>query len=96
VAVRLADALRRGALSAAANHSIDYLAVDWFELADLDLAEVRERLGVVAKSERAIEVGSSSPWEPGGISTFQYRAGQDAAVRRGRRYESYGASPLEA
>jgi hypothetical protein len=28
VAVRLADALRRGAPSAAANHSIDFLAVD--------------------------------------------------------------------
>jgi hypothetical protein len=93
VAVRLADALRRGALSAAANHSIDFLAVDWFEHAELPINEVRDRLGIVAKNPRAIEVGSATPWEPGGISAYQYQAGHDAAEQHDRPYDSYGATP---
>jgi hypothetical protein len=93
VAVRLADALRRGALSAAANHSIDFLAVDWFEHAELPLDDVRERLGIVPKDPRAVGAGSPTPWEPGGISAYQYRAGKEAAAQRGRTYDSYGAAP---
>jgi hypothetical protein len=94
VAVRLADALRRGALSASASQSVDFLAVDWFDYAARPIDKVRERFGVVEKSPRAIDVGSASPWEPGGISAFQYRAGQQAAEQRGRPYDSYGATPL--
>jgi hypothetical protein len=93
VAVRLADALRRGALSAAANHSIDFLAVDWFEHAELPIDDVRDQLGIVAKDPRAIEAGSATPWEPGGISAYQYRAGHQAAQQHHRRYDSYGAAP---
>lgn len=93
VAVRLADALRRGALSAAANHSIDFLAVDWFERAELPIDDVRDQLGIVAKDRRAIEAGSATPWEPGGISAYQYRAGRQAAAQQNRRYDSYGATP---
>jgi hypothetical protein len=93
VALRLADALRRGALSAAANQSIDFLAVDWFEYAELPLEEVRGQLGIVAKDPRAIEAGSATPWEPGGISAYQYQAGIDAAERHHRSYDSYGATP---
>ena len=84
VAVRLADALRRGALSAAANHSIDFLTVDWFEHAELPIDEVRDQLGIVAKDPRAIESGSATPWEPGGISAYQYRAGNEAAEQHDR------------
>jgi hypothetical protein len=94
VAVRLADALRRGALAAAASQSVDFLAVDWFEYAALPIEEVRDRFGVVEKSPRAIETGSATPWEPGGISVYQFRAGQEAAEQRGRPYDSYGANPL--
>ena len=93
VAVRLADALRRGALSAAANQSIDFLAVDWFEHAELRLDDVREQLGIVAKAPHAIEAGSATPWEPGGISAYQYRAGNQAAEQQNRKYDSYGATP---
>ena len=93
VAVRLADALRRGALSAAANRSIDFLAVDWFEHAELPIDDVRDQLGIVAKDPRAIEAGSATPWEPGGISAYQYRAGKQAAEQNDRRYDSYGATP---
>jgi hypothetical protein len=93
VAVRLADALRRGALSAAANHSIDFLAVDWFQYADLPLDTVRSRLGIVSKDPRAIDAGSTSPWEPGGISSFQYSAGAAAAEQASRPFDPYGATP---
>jgi hypothetical protein len=95
MAVRFADAMRRGALSAAANDSIDFLAVDWFEHADQPIDDVRERLGVVAKDPRAIEAGSVTPWELGGISPFQYRAGNRVADEAGRPYDSYGATPVQ-
>jgi hypothetical protein len=93
VAVRLADALRRGALSAAANHSIDFLAVDWFDYADTPIDIVRQRFGVVAKNPRATAAGSTTPWEPGGMSPYQYRAGIQAAKQQGRTYDSYGCAP---
>jgi hypothetical protein len=95
VAVRLADALRRGALAAAANDSIDFLAVDWFEHAASPIEEVRARFGIVAKDARAVEAGSATPWESGGISPFQYRAGSEAAQARNRAYDSYGATPAD-
>ena len=93
VAVRLADALRRGALAAAANHSIDFLAVDWFEHAELPTDEARARFGIAPKDPRALEAGSATPWEAGGISVYQYRAGNEAAERHRRPYDSYGATP---
>jgi hypothetical protein len=93
MAVRLADAMRRGALSGAANHSIDFLAVDWFALAESDIEEVRTRLGVVPKAVRAIELGSVTPWEPGGISAYQYEAGRRVAEEAGATYDSFGARP---
>ena len=93
VATRLADALRRGAQSAEAHNSIDFLAVDWFDYAERHVDEVRDVLGVVAKDPRAVEAGSATPWEPGGISSYQYRAGQRAAEEQARRYDSYGATP---
>jgi hypothetical protein len=93
MAVRLADAMRRGALSAAANGGADLLAQDWFALADLPLNDARERLGVPEKDPRAIGVGSVTPWEPGGISPYQYEAGRKAAADAGREFDSYGATP---
>ena len=93
MAVRLADAMRRGALSAAANHSIDFLAVDWFEHAGRSVDDVRALLGVVPKDPRAIDMGSVTPWDRGGISPFQYRSGQRAAEEAGRPFDSYGATP---
>ena len=93
MAVRLADAMRRGALSAAENHGVDLLAVDWFALADLPLADARAKLGVPEKDPRAVAAGSVTPWEPGGISPFQYAAGRKAADDAGREFDSYGATP---
>jgi hypothetical protein len=93
MAVRLADAMRRGALVAAHAGGPDLLRHDWFAAAARPLEGVRAELGVVPKSDRAIERGSVTPWQPGGISPFQYECGQQAARAAGRTYQSYGAQP---
>jgi hypothetical protein len=88
---RLADAMRRGALCAAhAGNGMDLLDVDWFSHADRPLDEVRADLGIVPKASRAIEAGSVGPWEPGGISPYQY---ETARAALGDAYDSYGAVP---
>src|SRR5262249_15040183 len=74
VAERVGDAMRRGATCAGSN---DFLAIDWFELADLPLEEARRRFGLGEKSERARAAGSVGPWEPGGISEFQSNCGEE-------------------
>ncbi|HYV59613.1 MAG TPA: hypothetical protein VFA62_06045 [Acidimicrobiia bacterium] len=95
MAFRLADALRRGALCSdrmTGSDSIDYLRVDWFDLAPLPLDDVRGRFHVTSKADVALSAGSVGPWEPGGISPFQERCGSELAEREGRAYESYGAT----
>ncbi len=89
VANRLADAMRRGAQCTG---SIDFLRIDWFSFADWPVDEVRERLGVGRKAPGAVEHGSVGPWEPGGISEFQWKAGQEMARRLGHPYDAFGAS----
>jgi hypothetical protein len=94
MAVRLGDALRRGALGSdheTGSDSIDYLRLDWFDLAGVPLADVRARFGVVSKADEAVAAGSVGPWQPGGISPFQERSGRDLAQREKRPYESFGA-----
>ena len=92
MSTRVADAMRRGALC---RGSVDYMRTDWFELADLPVHDVRRHFSVVEKSPEATTALSVGPWEPGGISPFQLRAGTALAERLGRRYESYGASSAE-
>ena len=97
VAVRIADAMRRGALcrdSILGVDSIDYLHLDWFALAELSVTEARQRFGVVDKSPEAIAAGSVGPWDPKGISEFQLNAGRQQAKRQGRPYESGGPGPF--
>ena len=94
MAVRLADAMRRGALVAAHAGGPDLLRRDWFADAARPLDDVRAELGVSPKSEHAIERGSVTPWQRGGISPYQYDCGQKSALDAGRPYESYGAEPL--
>jgi hypothetical protein len=93
MAVRLADAMRRGALVGAHAGGPDLLARDWFADAARPVDDVRAELGVVPKAEHAIRSGSVTPWEPGGISSYQYECGQKAAAAAGREYHSYGARP---
>ena len=103
MATRLADAFKRGAWAAwqhnLANDTdtgIDFLAVDWFEHADLPLDEARARFFLVGRAEKsalAVDAGSVGPWERGGISPFQFESGRAAAEAEGRPYECYGAAP---
>jgi hypothetical protein len=95
MAVRLADALRRGALSHGLDGrpDVDLLAVDWFALADRPVDDLRQRFGVVAKSTTAVAAGSVGPWERGGISPYQYDTARRAALEEGRAYDSFGATP---
>ena len=72
--MRVADAMRRGAL---VDGSIDFLDIDYFAIAGEPVEELRRRFGVVAKWERALAAGSVGPWQPGGISPFQERAGRE-------------------
>jgi hypothetical protein len=88
MATRVADAMRRGAQCPG---SIDFLRQDWFELAHLVIPDAREHFGVPPKSPKAIAAGSVGPWEPGGISPFQWDAGQALARSQGRSYDSFGA-----
>lgn len=88
VAQRVADAMRRGAV---VTGSVDFMDVDWFELAPLSIEDVRSHFGVRPKSVDAIAAGSVGPWERGGISAFQLAAGEAAAAERGEPYDSYGA-----
>jgi hypothetical protein len=87
VAVRLADAMRRGALV----RGIDFMAVDWFDVAALPVAEARDHFRVAPKAEAAIAAGSVGPWEPGGISEFQLHEGRRRAEAGGTPYDAFGA-----
>jgi hypothetical protein len=95
MAVRLADAMRRGAMSHGLGGApdVDLLEVDWFEIADQPLDVVRSEFGVVAKSGGAVASGSVGPWQPGGISDFQFKTGRTAAAAEGRCYDAHGATP---
>ncbi|MCL2451102.1 MAG: hypothetical protein FWD17_19320 [Polyangiaceae bacterium] len=88
---RMGDAMRRGADTVG---EPDFLRIDWFEYADLPVDEVRRRFGIRPKSQAALQSGSVGPWEPGGISPFQAEAGRRAADVAGRRYDSFGATPV--
>jgi hypothetical protein len=89
MASRVADAMRRGALCSG---SIDFLRLDWFDLAHLTIPEVHERFGVPPKASDAVTAGSVGPWHAGGISAFQVRSGEELARLQGRPYDSYGAN----
>jgi hypothetical protein len=95
IAVRVADALRRGALThgLGGEPDVDFLAVDWFSLADQSVDTLRERFNVTPKSERAVRAGAVGPWEPGGISEYQYTHASAAADAAGITYDAHGATP---
>jgi len=88
MAVRLADAMRRGALC---EGSVDFLRTDWFDLAGAGVEEARRHFGVPPKAEIARQAGAVGPWEAGGISPFQVASGMALASAEGRTYEAYGA-----
>jgi hypothetical protein len=99
MAARLADAMYRGAKLAwhlddhGRSGETDLLATDWFAYADWPIEAVRTHLGLLPRSLRAVDAGSVSPWEPGGMSPFQYAHGHELAESEGRVYDSFGALP---
>lgn len=86
---RLADAFRRGAM---VQGSVEFLALDYWSLAELPIEELRAQFGVVAKSEAAVAAGSLTPWQPNAMSVFQQRAGRELAEEQGRPYDDHGAT----
>jgi hypothetical protein len=82
--VRLADAFRRGA-----NCGHDLMAIDWFDYADQPVEEVRSALGIGPKGSEALATGSSTPWEPAGITEFQLRQGREYAEHHGITYTPF-------
>ena len=99
MATRLADAMYRGAKLAwhlddnGRSAETDLLATDWFAYADWPIDDVRADLGLLPKSLKTLEAGSVGPWEPGGISPFQYVHGEELSAVENRPYESFGALP---
>src|SRR5262249_6741342 len=95
MAVRVADAMRRGALGHGLDGApdVDFMALDWFALADRNVDGLRAELGIPPKSERALGAGSVVPWSRGGISDYEWDTAQKKAAAAGRTYEPHGASP---
>ena len=93
MAVRLADAMRRGALCGGSH---DFLEVDWFDLADRPLVVVRSEVGLPPKSAPAIAAGSAGPWQPGGISDWQLDMARTQADAEAREYLPWQPDPARA
>ena len=95
MAVRVADALRRGALTHGLDGEpdVDFLALDWFEHVEEPVERLRQRFHVTPKSEAAVAAGSVGPWQQGGISEYQYASATERAGEVGLVHETYGASP---
>jgi hypothetical protein len=90
MAVRLADAMRRGALTAGSH---DFLDLDWFSLADRPVTVVRAEICLPPKAQEATTAGSVGPWEVGGISPFQLHSAETAAATSGRVYTPWTPDP---
>jgi len=69
---RIADAIRRGKV-VCEHYGVDLFDVDYYDLADRPVAEVRELLAVPAKSSDAIEAGSVGLFDLAGMSEIQRR-----------------------
>ena len=83
VSVRIAEALRRGSHVDPKNGlPTALLEVDWFELADLPVGEVRELFGIEPKRDKALAAGSAGPWEEAGFSEYQREHGDLSIIDR--------------
>ncbi len=91
MAIRVADAMRRGALCPG---SMDFLRTDWFELAPLTVEQVRARFGVRGTSPPrrwpSGSVGTVGAWA--GSARSSCAVGSELAERVGRPYDSFGAT----
>ena len=78
---RIADAIRRGKAVCQRNN-IDLFEVDYGALAARPVPEVREMLGVPAKSQEACASGSAGLFERAGMSEMQQRAADERRAAR--------------
>lgn len=85
IATRVADAIRRGVMG----NRVDYMALDWFELAHIPVVDIQRRFGIQRKHPY---IESPTPWGPGGISEYQDRQGRLVAERDGREYDPFGVT----
>jgi hypothetical protein len=67
---RLADAIRRGKV-VCDRYGVDLFDVDYYELADQPVAEVRQLLEFPPKSPTAMQAGSPGVFDPAGMSDHQ-------------------------
>jgi hypothetical protein len=67
---RLADAIRRGKV-VCDRYGVDLFDVDYYELADRPVAEVRQLLEFPPKSPAAMQAGSPGVFDPAGMSEHQ-------------------------
>lgn len=86
--VRLADAMRRGALL---EGSHDFLDTDWFAIADRPVIVVREELRLPPKQLHGVR--SPGPWQAGGITEFQLRSARTRADAEGYEYVPWTPDP---
>jgi hypothetical protein len=75
---RLADAIRRGKV-VCESYGIDLLTVDYHELADRPVAEVRALLRIPEKSPEAVEARSPGLFDRAGMSVIQQRYADEHA-----------------
>jgi hypothetical protein len=76
---RVADAIRRGKVVCEHYCKVrdkDLFDVDYYEVADRPVAEVRDMLGIPHKASSAIDLGSAGLFEPAGMSDRQRRVVQ--------------------
>ena len=96
MAVRLADAMARGARchdEETGADSIDFLRIDWFAVAHRACDDLRERFHLLPKSAAAVAAGSVGPWESGRDQPVPDAApAVQLAAARGQRYDAHGAS----
>jgi hypothetical protein len=78
---RIADGLRRGK-AVCTSQSKDLLCVDFHELADKPVEDVRAELGVPPKSQEAIESGSAGLFDWEGMSEHQRRVAEALLRKR--------------
>jgi hypothetical protein len=90
MATRLADAMRRGALT---QGSHDFLDIDWFALADRPLPVIRREIGLIPKDAAAMAAESAGPWQTGGISDYQIASARAAAAADAREYVPWAPDP---
>ena len=93
MAVRLADAMRRGALSrTAVTHDIDFLAVDWFDLAELPLDDARGSSGSSRNRRPRSRQDRSTGSRPVASASSRTVHGREVAAAAGLDYDSFGAT----